>query len=178
MREVVVLREIKGIFEVKCPLCNTEQGIDKTNNMYANAITRCEGCGALINFQLLAIRPLHAVLENDEFDEENDITLMLSKKTTTEQITMAKQSNKHDIEQNETKVIGTQKLSIEKSAFYIGEISCPFCHNLSLVRYNAIVPHLAQWCPTESCKAELAITIWVVKQIGGNLTDWYDKCDK
>ena len=161
MRDVVVVRPLKGVFHVKCPLCNVEKNIDKTDGMASTAIEHCEGCGAIYNFQLLAIRPLRDAID-DESLKDDDITLMMSKKP--------------DEEIKEAPiVIGTQKLTIEKSVFYAGEIDCPFCNEQCVVRYNAIVPHSAQWCPTKTCKTELVITISAAQIVGGDVSSWYNK---
>jgi hypothetical protein len=79
----------------------------------------------------------------------------------------------YDDSKDMAQVVGTQKLTVEKHAFYMGEVICPFCNEGCVVTYNAPEPHLAQWCPVETCKAELVVTIWVTQSVGGDLTDWY-----
>lgn len=163
-KDVVVIRPMEGVFWVKCPLCNNEGAFDRTNNMSPSAITKCEGCGAVINFQLLAIRPLRDSLNDDSF-KDNDITMLMSKEN----------SDPTPKEKPvEPVVIGTQKLTVEKSAFYYGQVTCPYCLQECVVRYNAPQPYPTQWCPTKNCHAELTIVIWATQLVGGDVSSWYN----
>jgi hypothetical protein len=161
-KDVVVVRPMEGVFWVKCPLCNTEGSFDKTSNMSSSSVSKCEGCGATYNFQLLAIKPLRNTLDDESF-KDDDITMLMSQ-----------ESPKTEPEAEAPVVVGTQKLTIEKSAFYFGQVTCPYCLQECTVRYNAPQPYPAQWCPTKNCHAELTVVIWVTQSVGGDVSSWYN----
>lgn len=160
MKEVVVVRDLMGLFTVKCALCNHEQFIDYTGNFYIKAKIHCDSCGAHLKMQSIAARPAINVINENNL-KENDKTIMMTKKKEEGQTPPT------------TKVSPVQKLSIEKTNFYVGSVKCPFCLQNVFVGYNSIVPNLAQWCP--HCDAELIVTMWSQKAVGGLLKKWYKK---
>jgi len=159
MKEVVVIRDMVGIFNIKCPLCNTEQVIDRTGKFYLKAKIFCDNCGATIVAQLSGIRQAIHVI-NDNNWQQNDVPLMMKKEAKVENNT---------IEQ----VSPTNKLTIEKSALYIGTVTCPFCLQNNIVRYYGIAPHSGQWCSSNNCYTELVVTIFTKQAVGGDISNWY-----
>jgi len=159
MSDVVVVRAMDGLVYVKCPFCNTEGWIDRTGAFAKNVKFRCDGCGALFGDSLVAVQTLVQLIDSDDF-KDDDITAMM---TNDEVIRLAANP--------------TRKIIMEKSCFYQALVTCPFCNQQSITRYNSPQPFVAQWCPEEKCQAELVTTIWATSEIGGDLTDWYKNRD-
>jgi ribosomal protein S27E len=151
MSEVVVVRPMIGLVYVKCPFCNTEGWIDRTGAFAPSTHFRCDGCGALFGDSLVAIQTAVQLI-----DTEDDLTIIMAND---EIIKFAANPVK--------------KITMEKSCFYYALVTCPFCQQQTITRYNSPQPYPAQWCPQEKCQAELVTTIWATTDIGGDVSDWY-----
>lgn len=161
MSDVVVVRPMSAMIYVKCPFCNTEGWLDRTGTFLDSTKFRCDGCGALYDETLVAIHSLHSVVSNDDLKDE-DITVIMAGEEARELLRLATTSP-------------TRKITYERTCFHYAMVTCPFCSEQCITRYNSPQPFPAQWCPTEECKAELVTTISAMSEIGGNLEDWYKK---
>lgn len=157
MSEVVVIRPMQCVLYAKCPFCNLEAWLDRSGTFYQRTQFRCEGCGAFFGEQTIGIQTLRSLVDSDAL-QDNDITTMLAQ-SSSQQLTMVNQPSP------------VLSMKIQRSALYVASAICPFCNQTCIMRYNALQPHVAQWCP--ECHAELVVTIWATMNVGGNLEEWY-----
>lgn len=164
MKDIVAIRPLKAAYiYMQCPLCNVTNYIDKGATFFQDAKIRCEGCGANIEMELVALQDARFLINTDDL-QDNEITAIFAKENTQEKITL----------EQDNLVISNpvQKISIEKSAYFYAYVCCPFCEEYSIVRYNqTIQPHVAQWCP--ECGAELVVTVIVKGVVSGEVSHWY-----
>lgn len=163
MKDIVVIRPfLVAYIYMQCPLCETANYIEKSENFYSGAQIRCEGCGANIDMELLAIQDARFLINTDDL-KDDDVTALMGK------------NDKNLILSQDNLVISNpvQKIIVEKSAFYFAFVKCPFCQEDVIVRYvKGGEPYPAQWCP--ECGAEMVVTIIVHGAIGGEVSEWYE----
>ena len=150
---------MSGVVYVKCPFCNLESWLDRSGMFHQGAKFKCEGCGALFGEHMVGIHTLRSLIDNDEFKDDDITTIMTKQTVMPEKILLAGQPSP------------VSSIKLERSAFYVATVTCPFCEQECIMRYNATQPHPAQWCP--ECHAELVTTIWAELEPGGNLEEWY-----
>jgi transposase-like protein len=150
---------MSAIVYVKCPFCNLESWLDRSGNFHTRTKFRCEGCGAIFGDQIVAIQCLRSLVDNDSLQDSDITTVMAKDMFDNNQILLAGQPSP------------VTKVKLERCAFYVANVNCPFCEQACITRYNALQPHPAQWCP--DCAAELVVTIWATTEVGGNLEEWY-----